>query len=450
MRTNIYMRLMVWIFLLLCVPPPAFSQPPTSRILFIAEQNNRFQYDIFSINPDGRDPRNLTNKPGEYRDAVWSPDASRIVYTMVRDSIRNIWVISADGSDPHALTEYAGDNFAPAWSPDGRQIAFVSDRDGKIEIYVMNHDGSDVQRLTDSRALRPVWSPDGTQIAFLSAQDGNGNIFLMEADGSNPRNLTNSAGDDSDPAWSPDGTHIAFSAKIDKEIDIYVIAVDGSDLQNLTENNDADDHTPQWSPDGTQIAYVSKDNASPNRQIYLMNADGTDNINLSNSDSGNLAPAWSPDGTQIAFLSNRDGTTSSIYVMNNDGSNLQRLTFMGTVREPIWSTGTMGDDIDRQAPPTVEADVCPPDFAGFLSPRLQIGGRGRVIAGQSANRVRIAPTTGADLIGTIDDSITFLVVAGPHCDASNSMIWWQVQADNGLEGWTAEGVLPDEYFLEPT
>jgi hypothetical protein len=95
-----------------------------------------------------------------------------------------------------------------------------------------------------------------------------------------------------------------------------------------------------------------------------------------------------------------------------------------------------------------QAQPCPTDFAGYLPPRLQVGGRGRVESGGSANRIRSLPTTQAEQIGTLEPGAEFDVVEGPSCDSAAMIIWWRVQSGD-INGWTAEGLLPDDYFVEP-
>ncbi len=87
---------------------------------------------------------------------------------------------------------------------------------------------------------------------------------------------------------------------------------------------------PNWSPDGTEIAFTS--NRDGNDEIYVMNADGSNQTRLTYNDAYDGMPAWSPDGTRIAFESRRDSNGSAIYVMNADGSNQTQLT-----KRPWWS-----------------------------------------------------------------------------------------------------------------
>ena len=117
-------------------------------------------------------------------------------------------------------------------------------------------------------------------------------------------------------------TKIAFVSERDGNKEIYVMNPDGSEQKNLT-NNPAFDGSPSWSPDGKRIAFHSYRDG--NREIYVMNPDGTDQKRLTNNPAGDKYPSWSPDGKKIAFSSwNGKG---EIYVINSDGSNQTRLTY---------------------------------------------------------------------------------------------------------------------------
>lgn len=128
----------------------------------------------------------------------------------------------------------------------------------------------------------------------------------MNADGSNQKRLTNYSGFDFDPAWSPDGTKIAFTSDRDlpgingnSGFEIYVMNADGSDAVRLT-NNSSQDVGPSWAPDGTRIAFTSLRDGLP--VVYVMNSDGSNQINLTQSTFLDSSDAeWSPDGTTIAF-----------------------------------------------------------------------------------------------------------------------------------------------------
>src|SRR6266702_3696133 len=111
---------------------------------------------------------------------------------------------------------------------------------------------------------------------------------------------------------------------------IYMMNADGTEVVNLTNNPG---FFPAWSPDGAKIAFES--GRDGNQDIYVMNADGTGQVNLTHNLAIDESPAWSPDGTKIAFVSTRAGNFD-VYVMNSDGSSVTRLTNNSGL-SPAWS-----------------------------------------------------------------------------------------------------------------
>jgi Tol biopolymer transport system component len=127
---------------------------------------------------------------------------------------------------------------------------------------------------------------------------------------------------------------IAFDAWRTGDGEIYVMNADGSDQVNLT-NSPAWDIFPVWSPDGSKLAFTSTRDG--NFEVYVMNADGTGQVNLTNSPGSDGTPAWSPDGSQIAFRSARDGN-GEIYLVNADGTGQVNLTNSpGSDGNAAWS-----------------------------------------------------------------------------------------------------------------
>ena len=149
--------------------------------------------------------------------------------------------------------------------------------------------------------------------------------------------LTNNNAMDGKPVWSPDGSRIAFWSNRDGGKEIYVMNADGSNVKRLT-NNLADDVNPGWSPDGGRILFESERDG--NREVYVMDAEGGNQIRLTRDNAVDSTAAWSPDGSLIAFASNRDTGppynpyNMDIYLMNADGSNVRRI-----VDDPEYDVG---------------------------------------------------------------------------------------------------------------
>jgi Tol biopolymer transport system component len=139
----------------------------------------------------------------------------------------------------------------------------------------------------------------------------------------------------SSPVVFPTSTgKIAFISYRDGNEEIYLMNADGTEQTNLTRNS-ADDGLPVWSPDDSRIAFVS--DRSGELDVYVVNADGLELRNLTNHSAIDTSPIWSPDGKQIAFISDRDGH-EEVYTMNADGSQQIRLTHdPNTKGEPSWS-----------------------------------------------------------------------------------------------------------------
>ena len=233
---------------------PAWS-PDGTRLAFVHKQFPDDDNEIWVMNADGTNWRNLTdNNSADYQPA-WSPDGTKIAYVSNQSGNNDIWVMNGDGTGHRNLTNHASFDSLPAWSPDGTRIAFSSKPDGgDFDIWVMNHDGTAAHNLHDNNddELRPTWSPDGTQIAFVHNPDEPGqtddDIWAMDTDGTNWENLTNNDGEDIDPAWSPDGTRIAFASDRGGNNDIWVMRRDGTNPRNLTNTADQHETQPAWSP----------------------------------------------------------------------------------------------------------------------------------------------------------------------------------------------------------
>ena len=266
-----------------------------------------------------------------------------------------------------------------SWTPDGAHIVFTTKNQVEVEIirgsgstrdtrpysrvHVVASDGSSLVTIPNDSyfdiTLSPAVSPDGSRIAYSAYRYVGGDtrgkyferyfeIWTSSLDGPDRRMLTEKAGFDLYPAWSPDGARIAFvrqnlsycyRVKTERR-EIYVMNADGSDGRAVLKSGDIARGTPDvtgvyigshlaWSPDGQSLAFVTRDE-SPVQDtavsLIAVGADGTGWKRLHTGDGDGLpsSPVWSPDGERIAFVESHEEVLK-LYTIRRDGSGLQEV-----------------------------------------------------------------------------------------------------------------------------
>ncbi len=263
--------------------------------------------------------------------------SKQIAFISYRDntdpSVSDIYLMNIDGSELREITDSSGVITHFSWSPDGQRLVFDSDRDGDAEIYTIKIDGSDLTQLTSNSFydIDPAWSPDGTQIAYVAYDSGSKTINLMNVDGSDSQFLV----DGKTPAWSPDGSAIAFDRYEDG---IYTIAVGSGKTTRLTDSTRHGwDHYPVWSPDGSLILFASNRHQPGDaltESVYVMRADGSGIGRLSEV-WGMPNYAWSPDGQWIVYTQGFY-SGAELYMMGSQGFNVRPLMEDNLGLHPLW------------------------------------------------------------------------------------------------------------------
>jgi Tol biopolymer transport system component len=196
------------------------------------------QMDIFSAKPDGSDMRRLTDAPGYDAEGAYSPDGKLIVFCSLRRAyptnqlstedlkrletdpawFGEIYLMDADGLNVRQLTHSPGYDGGPFFSPDGRRIIWRRfDDKGNADVYTMNLDGSDTRRLTDFGAMSwaPFFHPSGRYAIFTANKLGFSNfeLYLVDALGEHePVRVTFSDGFDGLPVFAPDGRRLCWTS----------------------------------------------------------------------------------------------------------------------------------------------------------------------------------------------------------------------------------------------
>jgi Tol biopolymer transport system component len=223
----------------------------------------------------------------------------------------------------------------------------------KIAVYVSDLDGTNRKQLYQQDgggAFSPTWSPDGQWVVFgygavFNARESNpSQLIMIRVDGSEKRELTSGPLNSGFPSWSPDGKHIVYRVWKEDDRSLQILNLDDGKSTKLTSGQD---NFPEWSPLGDRIGFTRDTGGTNSYEIFTIRPDGTDLKQLTHAPGNDAHCAWSPDGKYIVFSSARlgfrdetplyDGSPqpyAELFVMNADGSNQRPIT------SDKWEEGT--------------------------------------------------------------------------------------------------------------
>jgi TolB protein len=261
---------------------------------------------------------------GENAEAYFSRDGSRLIFQSTRDGRRcdQQYTMRVDGTDLRRVSTGVGKTTCGYFFDGDRKILFSSTHAADtacpprpdpsrgyvwgldpFDIYTANADGSQLRRLTSYGVYtaEATLSPDGRTIVFTSLKDGDLDIYTMNVDGTNVRRLTSTPGYDGGPFFSPDGRLVVYRA---------------------------------WHPTDTALAQyrdlLAQRLVRPHRmELWVMNADGSNQRQITQLGGANFAPFFAPDGRRIIFSSNHKTPRSrnfDLYLVNLDGTGLEQVT----------------------------------------------------------------------------------------------------------------------------
>jgi len=268
--------------------------------------------------------------------------STQIAFVSSRSGSKEIWVMDYDGANQRQLTSLHSIALTPRWSPDATRIAFTcyaslgGRTSAQICMYSMETGKPVAFRTWRGTNSSPAWSPDGSQIMFMSSMLGDPELFTTDANGGRLKRITHSPGVDTSPAWNPKtGQQIAFVSDRGGLPQLYLMNADGSNVEKLALPDMTYVIDPSWSPNG-QLLALSARRRNGNYDIYVMDVATRQIVELTRDAGRNERPSWAPDGRHIVFQSTRSGTWQ-IWIMLADGTQARGLTSQGQSESPNWS-----------------------------------------------------------------------------------------------------------------
>jgi Tol biopolymer transport system component len=308
---------------------------------------------------DPIESRHLTNvtrltNGGENAEAYFSADGRKLIFQSTRDgrTCDQQYVMNVDGSGLRRVSNGQGKTTCGYFFAGDRKILYGSTHAvdttcpprpdpsagyvwglDPFDIYIANPDGSDTRRLTNFGVYttEATLSPDGRRVVFTSLKDGDLDIYTMNTDGTDMKRLTNTPGYDGGPFFSPDGKHIVYRAWHPTDtalatyrnllgrrlvrpnrMEIFVMNADGSNQRQITQLGGAN-FAPFFTPDSKRIIFSSNHRSprSRNFDLFLVNVDGTGLEQVTTNDEFDGFPMFSPDGKRLVWASNRSATPGS-------------------------------------------------------------------------------------------------------------------------------------------
>ena len=285
-------------------------------VMSIDLESNARPRQIYIVPATGGLPMSLTSS-GRNERPKWSPDSKRIAFISDRGGSSQIWTMDPDGSNARQVTNLSTEASGEIWSPDGKTMVFTSD------VYPECTDDACNQRRADAEKASKVKAHIYTHLLYRHWTEWQGarrrHIFVVPAEGGTARDLTPgihfdvppfSLGGPDDYAISPDGKEVSYAANLDEEqafstnSEIYTVPIEGGEAKKISTSPGAD-NSPQYSPDGKYLAWRMQVRAGYEsdrwRLVTYERAADRLTVLTETLDRPVTGFTWHPDSTRLAF-----------------------------------------------------------------------------------------------------------------------------------------------------
>jgi TolB protein len=276
----------------------AYFSPDGESLIFQAVPHGQEHYQMYVMNLEERIPRLVSTGRGACSCGYFRPDGQKIIF-------------ASSHSDP-ALSDSEHVQEVPGYKRSGGNYSWAFTP--YMNIYEANPDGTDLTPLTTGPAYTAEcgYSPDGSRIVFASNRSGSMNLYTMQADGSDIQQITDTSHCyNGGSFFSPDGSKIIFRADRERQhyLQLYVIEADGTNERQLTDNG-AVNWAPYWHPNGEVVAFTTSLHGHMHYEIYLLNIETGSTFRLTHNPSFDGLPAFSSKGTKMVWTSKRSSDQS--------------------------------------------------------------------------------------------------------------------------------------------
>lgn len=277
---------------LLAAGDPGYASANEHLIAYSHFINGYWQ--IWTMQPDGTQKTQVTYSSYDKRNPTWIHNGKQLAF---RTNNSRLFLVNRDGSQEQEILEQYQNINNPDFSNHTNEIIFVRFDPRSVDIsdiWKSDLEGQRAVILTKDKILKyqPRFSPDGQKIVFVKGDAGpkGHHLWWMNADGSNPQPLTKGNGFDTLPDFSPDEKTITFTSNREGGgYDIYLLELDNQEVKKITNYSGLDTHS-HFSPDGSKIVFVS--NRSGRQQIWVMNQDGSQAMQLTEGEDESIDPVW--------------------------------------------------------------------------------------------------------------------------------------------------------------